>query len=300
MFVFRFQKNYWMKKIILLISVLIFLVACQSKNTKREESEKVITVTILPQKTFVEKIAGDEFKINVLVPPGSNPETGNLLPSQLKDISNSDVWFQIGYLGFETTWSEKIAEANKKMKIINHSKGLDLIAVEEEHGDHSHESGVDPHIWLSPVLVKKMARQIMDELTLLNPANSNKYKTNYLDFVKEIDLLDIEIRKKLAPFKGKKIIIFHPSLSYFTREYGLVQYSLEREGKEPTPQLIMELVDLARKENIKTIYIQNEFDRDHARVFSEEIQGKVIQIRPLDPAWTDNLREMTTIFAENF
>lgn len=289
-----------MKKIILLISVLIFLVACQSKNTKREESEKVITVTILPQKTFVEKIAGDEFKINVLVPPGSNPETGNLLPSQLKDISNSDVWFQIGHLGFETTWREKIAEANKKMKIINHSKGLDLIAVSEEHGDHAHESGVDPHIWLSPVLVKKMARQIMDELTLLNPANSNKYKTNYLDFVKEIDLLDIEIRNKLAPFKGKKIIIFHPSLSYFTREYELVQYSLEREGKEPTPQLIMELVDLARKENIKTIYIQNEFDRDHARVFSEEIQGKVIQIRPLDPAWTDNLREMTTIFAENF
>lgn len=289
-----------MKKIIILVSVLVFLGACQSKKTHSDEHGDVITVTILPQKTFVERIAGDEFKINVLVPPGSNPETGNLLPSQLKDISNSDVWFQIGYLGFETTWSEKISETNKKMKIINHSQGLDLIAVTEEHGDHAHESGVDPHIWLSPVLVKKMARQILDELTILNPANSNKYKTNYLDFIKEIDLLDIEIRNKLAPFKGKKIIIFHPSLSYFAREYGLEQYSLEREGKEPTPQLIMELVDLARKENIKAIYIQNEFDRDHARVFAEEIKGEVIQIRPLDPAWTDNLREMTAIFADNF
>lgn len=289
-----------MKKIIILVSVLVFLGACQSKKTHPDEHGDVITVTILPQKTFVERIAGDEFKINVLVPPGSNPETGNLLPSQLKDISNSDVWFQIGYLGFETTWSEKISETNKKMKIINHSQGLDLIAVTEEHGDHAHESGVDPHIWLSPVLVKKMARQILDELTILNPANSNKYKTNYLDFIKEIDLLDIEIRNKLAPFKGKKIIIFHPSLSYFAREYGLEQYSLEREGKEPTPQLIMELVDLARKENIKAIYIQNEFDRDHARVFAEEIKGEVIQIRPLDPAWTDNLREMTAIFADNF
>jgi zinc transport system substrate-binding protein len=289
-----------MKKIILLVSVLAFLSACQSKKTRREETVKVITVTILPQKTFVEKIAGEDFKINVLVPPGSNPETGNLLPSQLKDISNSEIWFQIGHLGFETTWSEKIGEANKKMKIINHSKGIDLIAVSEEHGDHVHESGVDPHIWLSPVLVKKMARQILDELTILNPANSNLYKTNYLDFVKEIDLLDIEIRNKLTPFKGKKIIIFHPSLSYFAREYGLEQHALEREGKEPTPQQLMELVDLARKENIKAIYIQNEFDRDHARVFAEEIKGKVIQIRPLDPAWTDNLREMTTIFADNF
>jgi len=288
-----------MKKIILFISVFAFLGACQSKKTQREESGKVITVTILPQKTFVEKIAGNEFKVNVLVPPGSNPETGNLLPSQLKDISNSDIWFQIGHLGFETTWSGKIGEANKKMKIINLSEGMQLIAALEEHGDHVHQSGVDPHIWLSPVLVKKMAKRILDELTILNPANSNTYKTNYLDFVKEIDLLDIEIRNKLNPFKGKKIIIFHPSLSYFAREYGLEQYSMEREGKEPTPQQLMELVDLAKKENIKAIYIQNEFDLDHARVFAEEIQGKVIQIRPLDPAWTDNLREMTSIFVDN-
>jgi zinc transport system substrate-binding protein len=187
------------------------------------------------------------------------------------------------------------------MKVVDLSEGLDLIAqVKEQHGDHFHLSGVDPHIWLSPVLVKQMAKRILDELSALNPGESTKYKTNYLEFVKEIDQLNIEISNKLKPFEGRKIIVFHPSLSYFARDYGLLQYSLESGGKEPTPQRMKELIDLAKTENIKVMYIQGELDREQARVFAEEVNGKIIQVRPLDPAWAENLMEMTNIIADNF
>ena len=57
---------------------------------------------------------------------------------------------------------------------------------------------------------------------------------------------------------------------------------------------------MAKAENIKVIYIQSEFDRENARVFAEEIGGKVIQVNPLAPEWADNLREITNIFVDNF
>jgi len=290
-----------MKKIILLLAIAAIFGSCSSKKTQNEEPGKFITVSILPQKTFVEKIAGDDFVVNVLIPPGTSPAAYTLLPSQLEEISKSAIWFRIGYIGFEQSWHDKIAQANSKMKVVDLSEGLDLIAqVKEQHGDHFHLSGVDPHIWLSPVLVKEMAKRILDEVSKLNPEQSAKYKTNYLEFVKEIDQLNIEIANKLKPFEGRKIIVFHPTLSYYARDYGLLQFSMESGGKEPTPQRMRELIDLAKKENIKVIYIQGELDREHARVFAEEVGGKIIQVRPLDPAWAENLMEMTSIFVDNF
>jgi zinc transport system substrate-binding protein len=290
-----------MKKIILFLVIAIIFGACGSKKTQNDIAGKFITVSILPQKKFVEKIAGDDFKVNVLIPPGTSPAAYTLLPSQMEEISKSAIWFRIGYIGFEHSWQDKIAQANSKMKVVDLSEGLDLIAqVKEQHGDHFHLSGVDPHIWLSPVLVKEMAKRILDEVSKLNPEQSAKYKTNYLEFVKEIDQLNIEIANKLKPFEGRKIIVFHPTLSYYARDYGLLQFSLESGGKEPTPQRMRELIDLAKRENIKVMYIQGELDREHARVFAEEVGGKIIQVRPLDPAWAENLMEMTNIFVDNF
>lgn len=290
-----------MRKLVLLLAIVITFGSCNSKKTQKEEPGKFITVSILPQKTFVEKIAGDDFVVNVMIPPGTSPAAYTLLPSQLEEISKSAIWFRIGYIGFEHSWKDKIAQANTNMKVVDLSEGLDLIAqVKEQHGDHFHLSGVDPHIWLSPVLVKRMAKRILDEVSELNPEQSEKYKTNYLEFVKEIDQLNIEIVNKLKPFEGRKIVVFHPSLSYFARDYGLLQYSLESGGKEPTPQRMKELIDLSVKENIKVMYIQGELDREHARVFAEEVGGEIIQVRPLDPAWAENLLEMANIIASKF
>lgn len=293
-----------MEKIFGYILLASLMFSCGSGKKKQQNSEpekKVVTVSILPERTFVEKIAGNDFKVNVLIPPGASPASYTLLPSQLKDISKSKLWFRVGYIGFELSWKDKIEQANKNMKVVDLSEGLDLIRQNtEQHGDHKHAGGVDPHIWLSPALVKKMAKRITDELTLLNPDRGPGYKLNYQKFVKEIDQLNMEIKNALNDYQGREIIVFHPSLSYYTRDYGLVQYSLESGGKEPTPQHIAEVVNLAKKKNIKVIYIQSEFDRDHARVFADEIGGKVVEVRPLNPAWEENLMEMTNTFTNNF
>lgn len=291
-----------MKRIFLLVSVAILFASCGSnKGTQSNNSAAVITVSILPERTFVQKIAGDDFEINLLIPPGSSPAAYTLLPSQLKDIARSALWLRIGYIGFEQSWKDKIEQANTKMKVVNLSEGLDLIAEEEEqHGDHIHLDGVDPHTWLSPRLVKQMAKTILDEVSALRPDRKEFYQANYEQFIKECDELDAEIKTKLEPYQGRKIIVFHPSLSYYAREFGLDQYSLESGGKEPTPAHMKTVVDVANKENLRVIYIQSEFDREHARVFADEIKGKIVEVWPLNPEWADNLRKMTDTFIENF
>ena len=290
-----------MKKTVLLLIIAVVLFSCNSKKANKNEAGNVITVSILPQKTFIEKIAGDDFKVNVLIPPGSSPAAYSLLPSQLIDVAKSAVWFRIGYIGFEYSWKDKIAQANTDMKVVDLSEGLDLIADKtEKHGDHVHMQGVDPHIWLSPILVKQMAKKILDELLILKPKKRVEYEENYLKFAKEIDKINIEIKDKLKEFQGKKIIVFHPSLSYYARDFGLEQFSLETGGKEPTPKQLARVVEVAKKETLKIIYIQSEFDLEHARVFADEINGEIIQVWPLNPEWEDNLLKMTNIFIENF
>lgn len=287
--------------LIILLSALILASCSGNKQPKSNDSARVITVSILPERTFVQKITGDDFEINVLIPPGSSPAAYSLLPSQMKDIARSDIWFRIGYIGFEHSWKDKIEQANTAMKVVNISEGLDLIAEEEEqHGDHVHLEGVDPHTWLSPRLVKQMAKIILDEVSVMKPERKEFYQANYEKFIAECDQLDAEIKTKLEPYKGKKIIVFHPSLSYYAREYGLEQYSLEAGGKEPTPAHMKSVVDVANLENLRVIYIQSEFDREHARVFADEINGNVVEVWPLNPEWAGNLRKMTDIFIENF
>ena len=290
-----------MKNFILIVALVFFISGCSQKKSEISTASRNIVVSILPQKTFVEKIAGNDFKITVLLPPGTSPAAFSLLPSQMADIEKANLWFSMGYIGFELSWKDKITDANRLMKVVDLSEGLDLIAAKKgtENG-RTVLTGVDPHIWLSPALVKQITAKIFAELIAANPAQTDKYTANYNSFIAGIDSLDTEIKSKLAPFKGRKIITFHPSLSYFAREYGIEQYSLEAGGKEPTPQRMTELIDLAKRENIKAIYIQGELDREHARVFAEETGGQVIQVHPLSPDWAGNLLEMTQTLISNF
>lgn len=290
-----------MKNLILILSIVLLIAGCGQKKAAVENSSKNITVSILPQKTFIEKIAGNDFTVNVLLPPGTSPAAYSLLPSQMAEIAKSSLWFRMGYIGFELSWKDKIIAANPAMKVVDLSEGLDLIAANKiTEGGKTMLTGVDPHIWLSPALVKQMAAKILTEISAINPNEKGKYLANYNLFIAEIDSLDAEIKEKFAPFTRRKIITFHPSLSYFARDYGIEQLSLEPGGKEPTPQRMTELIDLARRENIKVIYIQGELDREHARVFAEETGGLVVQVHPLNPDWLANLREMTQTIISNF
>ena len=152
-------------KLVRLIIILGFFLSACSNNQKKADTGNSIMVSVLPQKYFVEKIAGDHFNINVMIPPGASPVTYEPTPKQMKELTKSFVYFRIGHIEFEKSWMKKLININPDMEIIDLSKTADLIKPEHNH-DHSHEGhhhhGVDPHIWTSPKEVKKQAALIFE------------------------------------------------------------------------------------------------------------------------------------------
>lgn len=286
-----------MRKLLILATVALVAMGCGTRSPRVGE-KPVILVSILPQKTFVEKIGGSDFKISLLIPHGANPTTYSLLPAQMAEISEARLWLRMGFVGFELSWKERIREVNRRMEVADLSEGVALIGGNSSD-PRGGKSGIDPHTWLSPANVRVMAARILEELTKINPEKKKEYTAKYEEFLKEIDATDREIREILDNSAGKKVISYHPSLTYFARDYGLVQLSVEQGGKEPTPGQLAQLVQTARTENIRVIYIQSEFDRELATVFAGEIEGSVIQIWPLNPDWSANLTGIARQISEN-
>jgi len=279
------------------IALLCFALAACAAPVKKEKP--TIAVTILPQKYFVEKIAGDLVDVTVLVPPGASPELYSLMPSQMSGLSSTTAWLGIGKIGFEVGWADKIKESNPNLKYFDTSVKADWIAGEEEmHDDHMHQHGVDPHIWSAPDEVRKIADETCMALSSLFPDQQNLLEENNRKFQAEIDSLDQELKEVFSQLPAKKFLIFHPALTYLARQYELEQIAMEQEGKEPSPKHLKELAEIAKNENIKTIFVQKEFNMDNARQMANEIGGQVIQIDPLNENWTEELRKIAQKIAE--
>lgn len=285
-----------MKIFVFVFSGILFLGGCRPQGNKKDDRQ-VVLVSILPARTFVEKIADTDFRVEVLIPPGANPATYTLLPAQMKAISEAKAWFRMGYVGFELSWGDRIKQTNPEMRIVDLSQDLELSGIIGEN--RSGRKGIDPHTWLSPANVRIISEKITDALKLLNPGKAEIYQENLVAFQKEIDQTDFEIKEILQKIKDKKFITYHPSLTYFARDYGLTQLSIEQGGKEPSPAHMARLIETAHKDSLKAVFIQSDFDRELATVFAGEIDGKILQIWPLNPAWSSNLKEIARMIAEN-
>jgi zinc transport system substrate-binding protein len=276
-----------------LFSVILFLVACHHTV---DDGRKEVTVSILPQKYLVESIADNLFRINVIMPPGANHETYEPTPLAMKSLANSKIYFSIGWLDFERTWTKRFADLSPDMKIVNTSEGGELLKYKgHDHGDHT--SGIDPHTWLSPRFIKLQAENIAASLSVLDPEHAAFIRANLHRFSARLDSIDTAYSRLFAPMKGTKFLIYHPTLGYFARDYKLSQISLETEGKEPSAIHLSELIEIARKEGIHRILVSKEFDSRNAETLAREIDGKVIVFDPMDGDLLGNLDRIARILS---
>ena len=255
-----------------------------------------VFVSILPQKYFVERIAGGSVNVSVMVQPGASAETYEPSPRQMAELAEAQIYFRIG-LPFEDAWLERIHRSNPHLLLVDTRQGIQLRPIEGHH-HHDKESGhgsahleglMDPHIWLSPILVTQQAETIYTALAALNPAKRDEYKGNYRMFVEDLEAADREIRSILKDVRGKKFMVFHPAWGYFADEYGLVQVPIEVEGKEPNAKELAQIIDLARREGITTIFVQSQSNIKQAETVAKAVNAQVVQLDPLAENYLDNL-----------
>lgn len=256
-----------------------------------DTAKPVVAASIPPQKYFVGKIAGDCVNVLVMVPPGASPHTYEPKPSQMATLSKAMIYFAIG-IEFEKTWLELLAKTYPSMIIVHTDSAIQKIAVQEaveQKNSRTHE-GLDPHIWLSPELVKQQARTIADALCRLDPVHAPLFIRNDSLFEVQINALQQQIRRILPSGKtGAPFMVFHPSWGYFAREFGRTQLAIEVEGKEPSPAELGAIFDIAKRDSIRTIFIQPQFSRRSAQIIAAEIGANVSFADPLAEDWESNL-----------
>ena len=271
------------------IIFLILLSACGNR-TEKKEGEPIITVTIEPLRYFTEVIAGDKFKVMSIVPKGSSPETYDPTPQQLVSLGKSNAYLRIGHIGFEQTWMDKLRTNAPQMKIFDTSEGIDLIYEKNEnHGDHQHSGGVEPHIWNSTKNALIITQNIYQALCRLDSANQQYYAHRLDSLQTIIKQTDNQIKELLTGDADRSFMIYHPALSYFARDYGLHQIPIEEGGKEPSPAHLKDLIDLSKKEKVHVIFIQPEFDKRNAEVIAKQTDTHIIPINPLSYNWSEEM-----------
>lgn len=285
--------NITMRKYYIIAFVFLGLMACNS--SKKTDIKNTITVSIPPQKYFVEQIVGDTYPVNVMLPPGSSPDTYEPTPQQIQELNNSGIYFYVGHLGFEKSWMMKFNQTAKDVEYISCSNGVDLLRgdVDENVTDTEHRHGTDPHIWTSPENVKTISRTICTTLSRKYPDKAPEFEANLHTFISRIDQLDNSIRNVLTDSLNSAFMIFHPALGYYARDYHLEQYSIEFEGKSPNPAHMKKMVDLANEKNIHTIFIQTQFETAKAEAIAQEIGAEVVTIDPLAEDWLAEMYALT-------
>lgn len=250
-------------------------------------------VSILPQAYFVERIGGPYCDVQVLVGPGQAPATYEPTPKQMAKLGRSQVYFRIG-VPFERGFIPKISSIFKDLKIVDTRNGVKLRYFRRSKGSQV----ADPHIWLDPKLVKIQAATISEVLSDIDPAHAAVFEKNLQAFQLDLERVDARIASALAPLKGSKLYVFHPAFGYFCDSYGLTQVAVEIEGKEPSPRQLTELIEKARADGVKVIFVQPQFAKKDAEAIAREIGGAVVPMNPLPRDYLKGLEDMAGALKE--
>jgi len=292
--------------------LLVALMLSMLPVTSFAKPRITVGVSILPQKYFVERIAGDKASVIVMVGPGHNPATYEPRPQQLAQLEKAALYFQIG-VPFETRWVGTFRQINPALILVPLPATITLRAMISEgegegnnnnesndssaHG-HSHTGLMDPHVWLSPPLVKRIAESIKTQFVTLDSENRDYYQNRYQHFIAELDELDQYIRRQLAGINNRKFMVYHPSWGYFADEYGLQQIPIEVEGKQPGAKSLSRIIEQAQKLHVKIIFVQKQFSDRDAKTIAEQVGASLLVVDPLAENYVENLKTVSRLFAE--
>jgi zinc transport system substrate-binding protein len=262
-----------------------------------------VAVSVPPQAYFVERIGGRHVEVAVMIPPGYSHVDYPLTPRQIVALSRSRLYVAVGHPAFEferTRIAPLLADL-PAVEVVDMSRGMRLIEGEgegsERHDSHGHDGG-DPHVWVAPETVAVAARNIAAALEWIDPEHAAEYRANRRRFEADIEALDLEIRRRLGPERGSSFMVYHPTWGYFAREYGLRQVAIEAEGKEPSALRLIRLIDEAKRQRVKVVFVQSGFPRKSAQVIADAVGGRVLVADPQEQDWLGNLRRVTRELGE--
>ena len=274
-----------------LSACLCLLTGCKpSGRTDNKDTQRpVITVSIEPLRYITERITGDGFRVETFVPKGSSPETYEPTPEQMMKLGQCLVYFTVGDLGFERTWTDRLRQMSPEVPFVRTSESINLIEVHHHCSSDTPENETDPHVWTSPAHMKTIAQNICASLCKLDTAHARQFRRNLQQTLADLQATEDSIHTLVDSLHPKAFLIYHPTLTYFAQDYGLTQIAIETDGKEPSPAQLVRLIRLCKEKQVRTIFVQQEFDRRNAELIAQETGTHLVDINPLSYEWKEEM-----------
>jgi zinc transport system substrate-binding protein len=274
---------------LLALAFSVLLAGCGGGATEHRQNGRLPVVAGVPPLAYlVAQIGAEHVTVDVLVQPGQDPHTFEPTPQQIVALGRAVVFFKID-MPFETVLLEKVREGNPRLEIVDATRGVTKHAMDapccvEAAGRHERETEhgePDPHVWLSPPLLKIQAENIAAALGQADPPHRGDYQRNLTALLERIDTVHRRLQRMLAPYRGRSFYVFHPGFGYFADAYGLKQQAVEAGGHSPTPPELRSLIERARADGAKTIFVQPQYAPQSAQVVADAIDGRVVVINGL-------------------
>lgn len=259
-----------------------------------------VIVSVAPHQFLVDWVSGGSVNAMLMVPAGASSHTYEPTPKQIIAASKASIWFVIGE-PFEARALRALKSYSSSLLAVDLRDGIDLISAEDGGSSctcHQNTGMFDLHIWLSPRLAKQQAEKITAVLSQAFPDQAEKYAANLSTLTQKLEEIDLSIQRLLAPLQQRDIFVSHPAYAYFCRDYGLRQFSVEVEGKDPTPQKMTSLLQLMREQKVKTIFVQPQYNDKACRLIAEETGAKLVMLDPYSQNYLTSLQEITHAIAE--
>jgi zinc transport system substrate-binding protein len=261
-----------------------------------------VYASVPPVAAIAAEVGGPHVQARSLLRPGDSPVTFSPTPLQLAHLAGSRLYLSVG-VPFEHAWLPRIRAAAPGLTVVDVRDGLALAPL-PEHRHHEHDADaqqghgeMDPHVWNDPLAVLHMSETIRDALIRADPAHADAYRRRQAALAAQLKGLDRELRTTLAAYRGRSFLVFHPAWGYFARRYGLQQLAIEHQGKQSGARWMKDLIDQARREDIRVILVQPQFDQRMAAQIAQAIGGRVAVVDPLSPDYRDSLRHLARIIA---
>jgi len=258
-------------------------------DSSSDDSRIKVYTSIYPIQFAVEQIGGDGISTDTVFPPGANEHTYEPTSKEITEIAESDAFIYLGagLEGFAETLSDSINNQDVKLLEIGEFKEL-FIESDEDHeegeGEHEHEkSDVDPHIWLDPLRMIKIAEIVRDHLVALNPDEENTYNANFAALKSDLLELDQMFIDILEEKDNKNILVSHAAFGYWEERYGIKQLSVNgiSSTQEPSQKEIVEIVEQAEEYGIGYIIYEQNVSNRVTKIIEEYIGAESLSIHNL-------------------
>ncbi len=257
-----------------------------------------VVVSILPQRYFVERLAGDLVEIEVLAPPNHSPETHQVTPRQMETLARAKLYFRIG-MPFEDPLVQRLQSNCPNLLIVDTRQGVPMLTMAahshedgHDHGPTCAHGGEDPHIWLDPLRVKIQANGAAVHLSALLPEHQTTIQNNNTALAADLDALHQRLETILAPARGKTLYVFHPAFGYLADAYGFEQRAIEHEGKSPGTRRLYAIIEEMKTAGISAIFDQPQFASPDVRTVAEAVGAEVVLLDNLAYDYLENMERM--------